>query len=263
MPFEVWLNSSGAPFAPDITGALFRDRPHYDVERGWSLYRHPDTGVEFSVIWAPPSSVSPEPWSDGRRMMFRVNHLRPDFFGLEMVSELFAVLPSLPGRPVVERGRTALESEWRATNREAIRAAEAMGHSFPRLPSVRLHDIWQWNRSREKRQRNQGSSVFVPKISLLERSGSVASTAIWTDGDPVLLPPVDIVTIVRARLPPAGLAFLPWQELQAAATRVQPFDDSGALLVSAAVPGLRRAVLAATAPVPPWRGLPFTDVLDT
>jgi hypothetical protein len=65
-----------------------------------------------------------------------------------------------------------------------------------------LHRAWRWNSQRAQLQASVGESKFVPLIIFASVGGEMATTAVWVDGIPAVLPQVDHLCISRGELAP-------------------------------------------------------------
>jgi hypothetical protein len=59
---------------------------------------------------------------------------------------------------------------------------------------------WRWNLGREERQSKFHDAKFVPRIAFLRIDGKAKTAAVWPDGIPTVIPPVDYLIIVRRHL---------------------------------------------------------------
>jgi hypothetical protein len=194
------------PTAPAFR-EYFRSRRWYEDQGEQLGYANADTGVYFSFHLgaAAPACLS-----------FNINYFRPHVFGLEATRELAAVAahfsllvddPQIGGM-----GRGAFTNEgflggWNAGNLEAHRALLSSRHeghepiAHHSLPAAVLERIWRWNHDRLRLQDALGK-VFVPKISFLQRAGTLRTFVVWSDAIPVALPDVDLLVLVRNELAP-------------------------------------------------------------
>jgi hypothetical protein len=229
MSYDLYfLRESTAPaLTMEEVARYFDRRRHYRRDGSQFFYENEDTGVYFSFDMTDTISsesddeVDEAPIEDGfasTGLVFNINYYRPHFFGLEAEPELSAIVGEL-GLAVEDaqidgmgRGPYRGELFLRGWNKGNLFAYKVYAEGLPQggkpsappthdvLPAKSLERMWKWNFDRARLQEALGESVFVPSIRLIRHQGRVCSVAVWTDGIPEALPPVDYLVLVRDEL---------------------------------------------------------------
>lgn len=193
-------------------GAWFAQRGHYTVGNVQAIYEHEDTGVYF--IFDLPTAAGGDDADDAPSLAFNLNYARPGCFALEAAPELEALLarfafdvedPQIDGMDDGPYTREGFLRGWAAGNDVAVQAFLADAHTRSELltlPAATIQRVWEWNRARKDLQARLGDDVFVPKISYVVHGGAVQTAAVWADGIPLALPPVEQLVLARDRLAP-------------------------------------------------------------
>jgi len=206
----------------------FRTRPNYTVETRQARYGNKDTGVYFLFEMHEGEPKSPD---SSYSVAFNLNFFRPSYFVHEAEREVTACVrhfswvvldPQIHGMGEGEYQSDKLISGWNHGNEFAYRAILEKPESRKNLltlPTDRLDAIWRWNYDRSKLQEEVGDTKFVPRISLVLVEGRLSTTIVWTDGIPMVFPPIDYVIVYRQELAPRRLlkrtpdfALLSWRD---------------------------------------------------
>lgn len=200
---------AGRPMPTRELAAWFKGRPHYRVENGQAVYGNEDTGVYF-VFDLPEATTGDEVPC----LAFNLNYARPACFALEAGPELDALVarfefdvedPQIDGMDEGPYTTAGFMRGWTAGNAFAVRTyqtdADARAELLT-LPAATILRVWRWNHARKDLQARLGDTVFVPRISYVVSAGEVHTAAVWADGIPVALPPVDQLLLARDRLAP-------------------------------------------------------------
>jgi hypothetical protein len=179
---------------------------------GQAICEHGDTGVYF--IFDMPTAAGGDDADDAPSLAFNLNYARPGCFALEAAPELEALLarfafdvedPQIDGMDDGPYTREGFLRGLTAGNDVAVQAflADARTRSeLLTLPAATIQRVWEWNRARKDLQARLGDDVFVPKISYVVHGGGVQTAAVWADGIPLALPPVEQLVLARDRLAP-------------------------------------------------------------
>jgi len=192
----------------------FAGRAGYELANGQAFYRNEDTGVYFSFQHFGTEAGRAE--ETEHSASFNLNYCRPNFFGLEAVSEVLDFVQRFQFSVHDPQGRDwevgsfsedAFLESWDRANAGACKML--MLREDPSrvwsLPKQQLEAIWRWNLNRQKRESELPEDVGVPKVVLGIHEGRIGSVALWPDGVPGLIPEVDFLVAVRVALAPRKL----------------------------------------------------------
>jgi hypothetical protein len=240
------MRNPSAPLTQERFEAYFASRPTYKVESRQAIYENGDTGVYFMFDYGNPfeGAESSEARNDDSLapVAFNLNYYRPHVFGLEAEPEVRSLVEHFelsvvdPQNDGMSEGAYSTDGflrGWNAGNAFAHRAfLSDPQHEQPRaLPEDVIQRAWGWNIQREALQQELGESVFVPRIMFAADEPRVATTVVWGDGLPILLPAVDMVIAPRDQLAPRKLfgkrgdrVVFDWEELKPLAQSFQRRD---------------------------------------
>lgn len=200
---------AGRPMPTRELTAWFKSRPHYAVKNGQAVYENEDTGVYF-VFDFPEATTGEEVPS----LAFNLNYARPACFALEAGPELDAIVgrfdfdvedPQIDGMDEGPYMTEGFMRGWTAGNGFAVRTYQTDANARAELltlPAATILRVWRWNLARKDLQARLGETVFVPKISYVVSTDRVQPAAVWADGIPITLPPVELLLLARDRLAP-------------------------------------------------------------
>lgn len=202
MSYDLFFSADGSD-APDVRELTdyFRSRAWYDIEDDAARYRDGDTGVHFAFLWSFDDSGEKV-----EKVTFTINYARPRFFALEAADELddfvdtfdFEFSDPQSEETVAAYDRDRFLREWNHGNKAAVEAISEQdeGAAFEfSLSADELRRSWEWNRARGDLQTSLGGAVFVPRVLLFARNGSVECGIVWPDAIPLVLPDVDFVLV--------------------------------------------------------------------
>jgi hypothetical protein len=223
----------------------FQGREWYKVQGSQAWYENEDTGAYFSFELSDPSE---EGGAEHFSVSLNVNFFRPSCFIAEVETEvmafvhrfdMIAVDPQIGGMGDGEYQRELLIAGWNQGNEFAFSTflKDPEHRTKPlSMPSAKLGEIWAWNRGRKARQARSGNLKFVPRISFIRLDQDVSSAAVWTDGIPSVIPPVDQLIVVRQELAPRRLfrrvkdrSLLAWRDAQPIFDRYGSKQSDGAI----------------------------------
>jgi hypothetical protein len=214
MSYDLFFRPRGGSVDAGACRDYFTGRG-YRVEAGQAWYANEDTGVYF-VFDLP---------EEGADFAFNLNYFRPHFFVLEAEPEVAAFVrafelevsdPQIGGMGEGEYRSAGLIAGWNQGNRLACQAMLSQDRppaDVLHLPSAELERIWRWNRDRRARQQAVGDGRFVPMIMLFRMDGRAVTAAVWTDGIPLVVPPVDYLMVHRHQLAPRRLLLFRREEI--------------------------------------------------
>jgi hypothetical protein len=220
MSYDLFFKPSTHASEADVLD-YFRDRPHYKIDGKQVLYGNEDTGTYFGFEF--DNGDTP-----GFPIALNINYYRPSFFILEAAPEVaafvdeFQLVVADPQRAMKD-GRFNVETMMASWNRGNAAATREIVRSEPNeehfaLPTATLHRAWRWNLQRAQLQASVGESKFVPLIIFASIDGQMATSAVWVDGIPAVLPKVDHLCISRGELAPrkffrkeADVTFVSWE----------------------------------------------------
>src|SRR5579864_3398644 len=183
-------------------------------------YQNPDTGVYFSIGYAPMPPDDPEESPvpadcNDTGLSFNLNYNRASFFGYEaipVVSRLvqdfnLAIYNPQAGEDAqgVRYGVDAqsLLNSWLDHNRRATSAlSQQRAASLDHMPRAKSLRMWRYmSQKKDLEQRFADEGTFVPKIVPLQHKGAheLELEFVCSEGVYCLVPAVDWVFIVRAR----------------------------------------------------------------
>jgi len=237
MSYDLFFKPNSANLTEDQLTQYFADRQNYDVSDGQAFYENDDTGVYFSF------DFDLKDWAeDEYPIAFELNYFRPHFFGLEAAPEVaafvnaFNLLIDDPQTDGMGRGPFSTEGflrSWNAGNRFGYGILSHNKSLNPQVyPTADLDHIWHWNLNRAARQKEVGSSLFVPKFVFVKGSEQAYATVVWPDACPICMPKADIVLIVRDELSSAPnsngsdeVIITEWADIERIVTQY-PYDSA-------------------------------------
>jgi hypothetical protein len=215
MSYDLYFKPRTGAFDASRFTQYFKDRQRYKVEAGQAVYQNEDTGVYFLFELQSPEETSPKDRDEefSFPLALNLNFFRPSYFGLEAESEVALVvreLDLLVSDPQMQgMGEGSYNSElflagWNHGNQMAYAAilADPANRNVSSLPAAALTGIWKWNYGRQALQTDVGNMKFVPRIRFGRVDGNLATIAVWADGIPVVVPPVDYLFVPRKELAP-------------------------------------------------------------
>jgi len=146
--------------------------------------------------------------------MFNMNFYRPHVFALEAEPEVRAMIEEFgfgvfdPQTHGMSDGIYSTEGFLRGWNHgnefgyQAVLGGANAPQSIFCRPAKKIEDVWQWNHVKNSVQEKLGEQIFVPKIMFLSLNNRVATSAVWTDAIPTLIPEVDYLIIPRREFAP-------------------------------------------------------------
>ena len=169
-------------------------------------YANPDTGV---TAWI--ESLTPDLPAGYRALDLGLvlNDVRASWFGLETIPGFAAAVGSSGAlvfdpqadRPTPEPPDTVrLISSWTRGNEAAVAVARASGEAPPWLDPDRSIAWWRYQRALPRLRRGFAADRYVPSLRLIRRTGSdrVERAMSWPDAVPTLLPPCDLIILLRS-----------------------------------------------------------------
>lgn len=214
MSYDLFLKPRNGDIEADRFIEYFRKRRHYQVEGMQAWYQHSDTGVYFAFELRSAAETADE---DFFPVTFNMNYFRPSFFGLEAEPEVRAFVgafdmtvsdPQTGGMGDGEYSSELFLNGWNQGNEfgyAAILRDPANRKDLVTLPAADLRAAWSWNLSRADLQEEVGGSKFVPSVLIVLIDGKPATAAVWPDGLPIAVPPVDYFIVPRRELAPRKL----------------------------------------------------------
>jgi hypothetical protein len=250
MSYDLFFEPRQGVFEPALFGEFFRSRKHYQISDREAIYDNKDTGVCFVFNLDEPKEFEGELRLSAT---FKINYFRPSYFILEAEPEVTAFVrhfdmivfdPQTDGMEEDDYQSQLLIRGWNSGNayayRTFIRDRKRAG-DLPALPTATLMESWKWNLGRDERQSQFGEAKFVPCIVFLRIDGNAKTAAVWPDGLPTVLPPVDYLIIVRRQLiqksaEAEDFAFLPWDAARLMLDRHGSIAPGGAVVLDYDLP---------------------------
>ncbi len=210
MSYDLFFKPRIGTFKQERFFEYFRLREHYVQSSLQFWYKNEDTGVYFSFEFQEPDQAD-------LPVALNINFFRPSYFILEAEPEVtdfvrhFDLLvsdPQMHGMGEGEYQTDLLISGWNHGNEFAyskLTNEVSQRDNISSFASDKLFRIWTWNRSRKKLQRQVGDSKFVPRIIFIRIDQQIFSAAVWPDGIPALIPPVDYLIVPRKEMAPKQL----------------------------------------------------------
>jgi hypothetical protein len=169
-------------------------------------YANPDTGVTASI---EALTTSLPAGYRGLDLGLVLNDVRASWFGLETIPAFSAAVGSsgaLVFDPQADKPRPEppdtdeLIGSWIRGNGAAVAAARASGEAPPWLDPDRSIGWWRYQRALPRLRRGFAADLYVPSVRLVRRSGSdrVERAMSWPDHVPTLLPPCDLIIMLRS-----------------------------------------------------------------
>jgi hypothetical protein len=217
MSYDLFFKPRHGSFTADDFTRYFCDRPNYKCEGSQAWYGNEDTGVYF--VFELQTELEPDLEHDDEVLehfpvALNINYLRPSYFIFEAEPEVTAFVahfdllisdPQMEGMGEGEYNAEKLLSGWKCGNEfgyTAILKDESSRSGISHLPTEQLHKAWRWNYARSQLQERIGESKFVPRIMFMNLGGSTVTAAVWPDGIPVVVTPVDYLCVPRKELAP-------------------------------------------------------------
>lgn len=283
--FFRWRNPA-AQVLPEVFLDYFRSRPLYEVSEVQAWYSNELTGVYFSFDVGPDAYSAPEnptTSADLAPVAFNINYIRPHFFGLEAEPELSAFVetfdllvsdPQSNGMGEGEYSPGGFLAAWNTGN--FLGYCTVLAHQSPddlhALPTSRLEAFWRWNSTRDSRQEEVGDSVYVPRIFLVQHSGTLCTAIAWGDLVPILLPRVDLLLVPRNDLAPRKLfrrakdiVLVEWHEVESVVESFPGAEEGFSahrLFYTRPPRELKRMVRSRKPPDPYPKGIAPSEVLN-
>ena len=214
MSYDLYFKPRQGDFSDERFSRYFRDRANYECDGSQAVYGNSDTGVYFVFELNTDDDVVDEGGGEHFPIAFHINYFRPSYFALEAEPEVrafvqhFDLLVSDPQPEGMGEGVYVAEkflSGWNCGNAFGYRAIlndETFKHGTSQLPTVTLHKAWRWNRARSGLQAEVGEAKFVPRILFINLGDETVTAAVWPDGIPVVVAPVDYLLVPRKELAP-------------------------------------------------------------
>jgi hypothetical protein len=214
MSYDLFFNRID-PLTDEEFTEYFSHLPNYKASNSQAFFQNEDTGVYFSY----DLNKAKEPVENQNHFLvsFNLNFYRPHFFALEAAPHLDAFVkhfgfsifdPQTHGMGEAAFSIDGFLRGWNHGNEFGYMAV-LQGEHAPKdihfRPTAELEAVWRWNFERNKVQNKLGESIFVPKVSWIEREKKLYSVAIWPDGVPTLIPNVDGIIVPRVELAPMKL----------------------------------------------------------
>lgn len=216
MSYDLYFKPRNGSFTEEKFFAYFRGKPNYKCEGSQAWYGNEDTGVYFVFelqAELPSEDNDNEPLAHFP-VALNINYLRPSYFIFEAETEVTAFVkhfdllvsdPQMEGMGDGEYNAEKLLSGWNCGNKfgySSILGDENNRSGLSHLPTEQLHRAWRWNLSRAQVQTRVGESKYVPCVMFINLGGLTVTAAIWPDGIPVVIMPVDYLCVPRKELAP-------------------------------------------------------------
>ncbi len=214
MSYDVYIfaKSSKKALTKEAFTKYFAERAHYECEDNDAYYQNPFTGVtlSFSFIGSAEEDVKTFEKGDPTappypHIVFALNYRRPAFFAEESEVELGAAVkhfgavvqdPQYSEDASMEYDPEVFISNWKQSNELVIRQFLAKAENIDTMPTATLESDWNWNKDCPKLAK-KFEGVHVAPIVYVRYQGQVRRAALWKDGEPILIPYVDAVVVVR------------------------------------------------------------------
>lgn len=163
-------------------------------------------------------------------IVFNIGYLKPSYFSKEANVELKGLVdthnlmvndPQINGMGVGDYQSDKFINSWLRGNSLACESSFLSNKEIPTLPSEKVENVWLWNKNKDQLQGDISNDVFIPSIMYFRKDGKVLTACVWEDGIPIIIPPVDMVVIVRKDLAPKksaerieDITFVMWDELK-------------------------------------------------
>lgn len=221
MSYDLYLDFTSSVRMKGVSD-FFAARANYKANGSQIIYQNDLTGVYFML------NFSEEKKGLLRRSAIKahinINYCRPSFFGLESEIEIAELLkrfpcqihdPQMNGMGDGPYSREGFLRSWNAGNEFGTGAilSQSARETIWSLPSSELHRAWHWNYTQPLRQAACGNGQFVPQILYMNIAGHARTVAVWGDGLPTLLPPVDFVLVARPGPRGNEFGFVSWEQL--------------------------------------------------
>jgi hypothetical protein len=169
-------------------------------------YANADTGVTASIEALTPALPA---GYRGLDLGLVLNYVRASWFGIETIPGFSAavgssgalVLDPQADRPTPQPPDSdRLISSWSRGNEAAVAAARASGQTPLWLDPDRSIGWWRYQRALPRLRRGFATDLYVPSVRLIRRPGSerVERAMSWPDDVPTLLPPCDLIIMLRS-----------------------------------------------------------------
>ena len=211
MSYDLFFKPRSGIINPDRFVQYFESRPGFKVNIPQAWYQNDDTGVYF--VFELRSDTG-EDDAGAYPVSLNINYFRPSYFVLEAEPEVtkfvqeFDLMVSDPqwhGMGEGEYNADLLVSGWNHGNDfgySAVLGDPNNRKDIYSLPSQTLAEVWRWNHGRQKLQQFIGESKYLPRVMFVLLDGDVVTAAVWPDGIPIVVPPVDYLIVPRKELAP-------------------------------------------------------------
>ena len=233
MSYDLLLKPKNGNLTVEQFKIYFATKPHFglslDGENLQARYENKTTGVSFYFQYQHQSQDEEVEYYP---ITFNIGFFKPTYFANEADVELKALVdtynlmvddPQMNGMGVGDYQSDKFISTWLHANDLVCKPAILSNKEIPTLPSEKIESVWLWNKQKNTLQENVTDDVFVPTIMYFRKGGEgeVLTACVWEDGIPIVMPPVDIVIIVRKDLAPKeksqkvnDIAVVIWDEIE-------------------------------------------------
>jgi len=226
MSYDLLLKPKNGDLTVEQFKMYFATKPHYSLilngESLQAMYKNKITGVSFYFKYQHKSQHEDTEYFP---IIFNIDYFKPSYFANEADIELKAFVdtydlmvddPQMNGMGVGDYQSDKFISAWLRANDLVCKPAILSNKEIPTLPSDKIESVWLWNKQKDMLQENVTDDVFVPTIMYFRKDGEVLSACVWEDGIPIVMPPVDIVVIVRKDVAPKAndIAIAYWDDVQ-------------------------------------------------
>ncbi len=194
--------------------AYFNRRSNYEISDDQAFYLNQNTDIYFDFSYeviSESAEVNDVPMPAGLTpVSFRLNVFRPHVFGLEAEHELAEFIDHFDlmvydgqskGRGEAEYSRGDFLRSYNATNEFAYKVIVNTVPEYRKsvvLPTDQIEAVWRWNYRIGELSKIIGVDIFIPRISYLRLGTDIKTCVVWGDGDPIILPEVDVILLHRS-----------------------------------------------------------------
>ncbi len=214
MSYDVYIfaKSSKKALTKEAFTKYFSERAHYELEENDAYYHNQFTGVQFSFSFYGSADEDVKSFEKDDptappypHIVFSLNYRRAPFFSIEGEMELSACVkhfaavvqdPQYSEDASMEYDPEIFISNWKQSNEMVIRQFLAKAEVVDTMPTAALESDWHWNRECPKLAK-KFEGVHVAPVVYVRYQGQVRRACLWTDAQPILIPFVDGVVVVR------------------------------------------------------------------
>lgn len=231
MSYDLFLKPKSGELSAEQFKIYFKHRENYEIfiepNSLQARYVNKITGANFYFEYQQSLQHDED---EHYPIAFNIGYLKPSYFSKEANFELKELVgthnlmvndPQINGMGVGDYQSDKFINAWLRGNSLVCESSFLSNKEIPTLLSEKVENVWLWNKNKNQLQDNISNDVFIPSVMYFRKDGKVLTACVWEDGIPIIIPPVDMVVIVRKNLAPKkgaerieDITFVMWDELK-------------------------------------------------